>query len=68
MSYWFVDRVLPGFVDGIPYLGIATLGLWLNWRATKKHVDKTVTQQNADIQAQLDAQTRDLKGSKHGGS
>lgn len=56
------DEIWPGLIDGAPYLVIAILSLWLQWKAMQGTVSKLIARQNEDIQARLDAQTRLITG------
>ncbi len=56
VSYWFVDRALPGLLDSVPGLALAGAGLWLSWhKVVRPHIDRKVTEV-------ADAQMQDIQG------
>jgi hypothetical protein len=57
-SGWFVNQVLPGLIDAVPYIVLTIAGLWLTWRqAIKPHITSVV---QAETKAVADAQTKDI--------
>jgi len=58
VGYWWVDRVLPGFVAGIP---VFAAGLYVQFHFLRRNLNQVTNQQTKKI---IDAR----KESEHGGS
>lgn len=53
MAAWWIDRVLPGLIDSLPFVLIVGLGLQFHLRAAKKHVDQVTQEQTQKIVEEL---------------
>jgi hypothetical protein len=46
MGFWWLDRVLPGFVAGIP---IFTAGLWVQFHLLRRNLNQVTDKQTQTI-------------------
>ena len=57
-----MSAVVPGLIIDAPLVLVGTVGLYLQWRSLRKHVDKVTTQQTHEVRQLLNSQTRQLSG------
>jgi hypothetical protein len=57
---WFVDKVLPGLIDAVPFVLIVGFGMRFHLRGIRKHVEQANEKQTEQIEAKTDQQTRQI--------
>ena len=58
MSFWIVDRCLPGVVGSL----IVTAAVWVSHVLLRRHVTRTTERQNVHLRQMTDEQTTALSG------
>jgi hypothetical protein len=51
MSFWWIDRTLPGIVGGLA----VSLPVWISHFWLKRHVTRTADRQTADLRSDKEA-------------
>jgi uncharacterized membrane protein YciS (DUF1049 family) len=62
MSYWIVDRLLPGVVAGVIASSLIGAFMWVDRRLIKRHIDRAAERQNAHFDQMTAEQTAALSG------
>ena len=62
MSFWWIDRTLPGIVGGIA----VSLPVWVSHLLLRRHITRVTERQNEHIEKLTDEQTAALNRSKEG--
>lgn len=49
---WWLNLVLPGLIVSLPLTLLEGIGLWLQYRALRRHVEKVARRQTAELLGQ----------------